>query len=60
MKQPLATTVQNLVDAGEQAGLSVDQMIQLLQAGLSVSGLLDLIELRLAPSEPYIPTRWVM
>ena len=60
MKQPLATTVQKLVNAGEQAGLSVDQMIQLLQGGLSVSGLLDLIELHLAPDEHYIPTRWVM
>jgi len=60
MKQPLATIVQKLVTVGEQAGLSVDQMIELLQAGLSVSALLDLIELRLAPNDSYLATRWVV
>lgn len=43
----LRDSVERLVLVGEQAGMSVQQMIDLLNAGLSVEGLLLLIELRL-------------
>lgn len=39
--------VRKLAIAGEQAGLSLEQMIQLLNAGMSVVALLDLIIWRL-------------
>ena len=39
--------VRKLAIAGDQAGLSLEQMIQLLNAGMSVVGLLDLITWRL-------------
>jgi hypothetical protein len=35
--------VQKMAIAGEQAGLSIEQMIQLLNSGMSVVALLDLI-----------------
>lgn len=48
MEQPiLMTAIAKLVLAGEQAGFTVEQMIQLLQTGASVEALLNLIELRL-------------
>ena len=39
--------MRKLAIAGEQAGLTLDQMIQLLNAGMSVVALLDLITFRL-------------
>jgi hypothetical protein len=42
--------IRKLAIAGEQAGFSLDQMIQLLNSGMSVVTLLDLIALRLGPS----------
>jgi hypothetical protein len=57
MEQTLATAIEKLVRAGEHAGLSVDEMIGLLQAGLSIGALLDLIEVRLTAS---VPRLWVM
>jgi hypothetical protein len=39
-----------LAAAGEQAGFTLDQMIQLLNSGMSVVTLLDLIAWRLSPS----------
>jgi len=39
--------VQKMAIAGEQAGLSIEQMIQLLNSGMSVVALLDLIVWRL-------------
>ena len=39
--------VRKLAIAGERAGLSLEQMIQLLNAGMSVIALLDLITWRL-------------
>jgi hypothetical protein len=49
MEQPaMATAVEKLVLAGEQAGFSVEQMIQLLQTGATVETLLSMIELRLS------------
>jgi hypothetical protein len=52
MEQTLATAIEKLVTAGEHAGLSVVEMIGLLQAGLSVGALLDLIEVRLTARVP--------
>jgi len=43
MEKPVETAIGKLVRAGEQAGLSVEQMIQLLQTGTSVETLLDWI-----------------
>ena len=40
-------SIAKLAMAGEQAGFSVEQMIELLSAGLSVATLLDLIIWRL-------------
>ena len=39
--------IRKLAVAGEQAGFSLDQMIELLNSGLSVVALLDLITWRL-------------
>ena len=44
------TAIRKLAIAGEQAGFSLDQMIQLLNSGMSVVTLLDLIAWRLGPS----------
>jgi hypothetical protein len=43
----LVTAIGKLAIAGEQAGLSVEQMIQLLNDGLTVETLLELISWRL-------------
>ena len=61
MERPIMTAIEKLVLAGEQAGFSVEQMIQLLQTGGTVETLLQLIEWRLSPPvvEPR-PSRWVM
>jgi hypothetical protein len=42
--------IRKLAVAGEQAGFTLDQMIQLLNSGMSVVTLLDLIAWRLSPS----------
>lgn len=42
--------IRKLAVAGEQAGFSLDQLIELLNSGMSVVSLLDLIALRLGPS----------
>ena len=48
MERPsLVRAVGKLAVAGEQAGFSVEQMIELLDNGLSVETLLDLISWRL-------------
>lgn len=62
MEQPaIMTAIERLVRAGEQAGFSVEQMIQLLQTGASVETLLSLIELRLSPPTASLhPSRWIM
>jgi hypothetical protein len=43
----LERAICKLAIAGEQAGFSVEQMIDFLNAGLTVEGLLDLITFRL-------------
>jgi len=60
MEKPIMTAIGKLVLAGEQAGFSVEQMIQLLQTGGSVETLLCFIELRLSPPTGGRSSRWVM
>jgi len=62
VEQPiLMTAIAKLVLAGEQAGFTVEQMIQLRQTGASVEALLNLIELRLFPRVATLQSsRWVM
>ena len=52
------TAIDKLVLAGEQAGFSVEQMIQLLRTGASVEALLCMIEFR--PIVEPRSSRWVM
>lgn len=52
MEQPvLMRTIGKLACAGEQVGISVEDMISILNAGISVEVLLDLIELNLQASQ---------
>ena len=49
MKGPsLEIAIAKLATAGEQAGLTVEQMIELLNQGLTVLALIDLIQWRLS------------
>ena len=64
-KASLQIAIEKLAIAGEQAGLSVEQMICLLNAGLSVATLLDLIAWRLEYMESHVPAvasvyNWIM
>jgi hypothetical protein len=50
MENPsLILAISKLAAAGEQAGLTLEQMIEMLDAGLSVESLLELICMRLYP-----------
>ena len=63
MKQPaLVRAVERLAQAGEQAGFSVEKMIQMLNAGVTVEILLDIIErsLQASPVETGGSSRWIM
>ena len=61
MDKSILSGLQKLVCAGQQAGLTIDQMIDLLNAGLTVETLLDLIELRLSSSQSASSSsRWVI
>jgi hypothetical protein len=63
MQQPtLARAVERLAQAGEQAGFSVEDMIQILNAGVSLETLLDIIDrsLRASPVETGRSSRWTM
>ena len=52
MEKPLLVgAIEKLALAGEQAGFSVEQMIQLLDCGLTVETLLDLIAWRLGKAQ---------
>jgi len=61
-RPPTAQTVSKLAMAGEQAGFSLEQMIQMLNAGITVESLLELIEWRLREPDPSPPrsSRWIM
>ena len=50
-KRSLANAVYKLALAGEQVGLSLEEMIQILNAGVTVEALIDLIESRLRTIE---------
>ena len=65
MENPsLVLAISKLAIAGEHAGFTLEQMIELLNDGLSVATLLDLIAWRLhgAPlaCETPVPSQWVM
>jgi hypothetical protein len=66
MQNPkLVTAIGKLTVAGEQAGLSVEHMIQLLNDGLTVETLLELIAWRLTEiRNPITPAgcsaRWIV
>jgi hypothetical protein len=45
----LSSAIEKLVRAGEQAGFSVEEMIEMLNAGVSVGALLDMISYSLSP-----------
>ena len=56
MPHPVLTrAVEKLALAGEQVGLSVEEMIRILNAGVSVEGLLDLIERRILAQDQACP-----
>jgi len=58
MPQPvLAEAVEKLARAGEQVGMSVDDMIQTLNAGVRVKTLLDLID-SLQAYASRLPLEW--
>jgi hypothetical protein len=57
----IALSVYKLALAGEQAGFSLEDMIQMLNAGLTVESLLRLIEWRLRDVVPEAhSSRWIM
>lgn len=63
VKPSARKAINKLAIAGEQAGFSIEQMIELLSAGLSVETLLDLISWRLQRPNPLIPAssaHWVV
>ena len=64
MKVSLLTALSKLVVAGEQAGFTIEELIQLLNKGTSVETILELITLRLEARMPEVAplacSRWVM
>lgn len=60
-KPSLQIAIAKLAIAGEQAGFSLEQMIELLNAGLTVAALLDLIQWRLTKPIPITSSssRWL-
>lgn len=54
-RESLVIAISKLAVAGEQAGFSLDQMIQLLNDGMTVESLLELIMWRLYPPTKYLP-----
>lgn len=59
----LVSAIEKLAIAGEQAGFTVEQMIQLLNDGLTVATLLDLISWRHQMPNPMTPvssSHWVI
>ena len=49
MQKSLAETILKVITAGEKAGFTLEQMIELLERGLTVESLLRVIEWRLSP-----------
>jgi len=63
-KPALASGIAKLALAGQQAGFSVEQMIDFLRAGVAVETLIDLIAWRLKEPKPLTPvsssTTWIV
>jgi len=63
-KPSLVVAISKLAVAGEQAGFTVEEMIQLLDHGITVEGLLELIswrlDERLTPAPSGASAHWVM
>jgi hypothetical protein len=64
MKVELLTALGKLVVAGEQAGFSLEELIQLLNDGVSMETILEMIACRLdakmSGELPRASSRWVM
>ena len=61
MQNPsLVLAISKLAAAGEQAGFTLEQMIELLDTGLEVETLLDLICMRLCGGSLARTSNWVM
>jgi hypothetical protein len=63
MEHPvLARAIEKFAAAGEKAGFTVEQMIQILNAGVGIETLLDIIERTLVgQSNPQrVSSRWIM
>jgi hypothetical protein len=63
MEHPvLARAIEKFAAAGEKAGFTVEQMIQILNAGVGVETLLDIIERTLVgqPNPQRVSSRWIM
>jgi hypothetical protein len=54
-KASLMIAISKLAAAGEQAGFTIEEMIDLLNSGLSVETLLELIAWRLEGSQSALP-----
>jgi hypothetical protein len=54
-KATLLAGIGKLATAGQQAGFTVEQMIELLNAGLGVEDLMDLIAWRLEQPKKLVP-----
>jgi hypothetical protein len=54
-KAALVSGIAKLAMAGQQAGLTVEQMIGLLNEGLGVEGLIEVIAWRLEQPKPLTP-----
>ena len=46
--------IERLVQAGEQVGFSVQDLIRMLKGGMSLESLLDLIEIRMTATYIYV------
>ena len=61
MENPsLVLAISKLAAAGEHAGFTLEQMIELLDAGIEVETLLELIGLRLCGGPSACTSNWVM
>ena len=62
MQQPTLVRAVEKLEAGEQAGFTVEDMIRMLNAGLTIETLLDIIKRNLQPPspEPLRSSRWIM
>ena len=58
-RESIVIAISKLAVAGEQAGFSLEQMIQLLDSGLTVESLIELIAWRFEHGKPMsVPSGW--